>query len=858
MSPHLHNQSTPYLTALISSLLLTACGDKTELSIDSLPIGYWQEEATGLTLNITKEDVFIYNASKQTCSQSMYYESQEEAKKSLTQPKMSWEGSTQFFSATPSGGLSSERLSFKKLDTLPMPCQLAPPKDKYDPVAIFEHTWHTFNDYYPFFELRNVNWTSQYDKFRPKVTSNTPQKELFVLIASMLSPIDDGHIELSVNNNTLEEDFNPASMLGWTNAIERLALEYTDGDLDLSYKSVLDTFNSGLETFYSINELKHLKDSNGRDLMVWGVLKNNVGYLQINAMEGYAPNKDGLFTNTKNELTEVEKALNSVFTDLSMTQSMIVDIRFNGGGYDDVALAIAGRFTNDTYLSHKKQKYYSHNTTDLKNYFVTPYSDNGYTNPVAIITGPNTASAAEIFALSMKPLTHVSQIGEPTRGVLSDVLDVDLGAGWSIGLSHENYFSAKSVLYEGIGIPAELASPSSSMYALSESIYPSINRAYGSFNIDISLSESEFNQQIESIITEYNIPSLTAGWIDNEKIIKTTAFGFADIDQKIPATTSTPYKLGSISKTFLGVSAMQMMELGLIDLETTVADTGINIIIDHPHIDANNTMTLRHLMTHTASINDGDNYACSYYLEEDKSSLANALGESDCPEPTSSNQKDFLHNYLNHAGNLYSETENFLNTEVGDFYNYSNIGAALAAEMLTTLSGIPYQQWTEENLFQTIGMTNTHWFNGDFESSNNKPAINYILNNNESIALPQNALATWSDGDLKSSIDDLSRYLMMVVRGGEIDGAQALTKDSVHYMLSPQSDATNMLGYPAVFWENDGFLFGHTGGDPGVNTTMQYDQINQLGYILITNSDDEEVWGRLNHLVYLRGLNLTK
>src|SRR5262245_5693991 len=65
-----------------------------------------------------------------------------------------------------------------------------------DPEENFEILWKTFQDRYPFFELRQVDWKKQYDAYRPRVTKTTSDDQLFDILCRMLDPLDDGHVEL--------------------------------------------------------------------------------------------------------------------------------------------------------------------------------------------------------------------------------------------------------------------------------------------------------------------------------------------------------------------------------------------------------------------------------------------------------------------------------------------------------------------------------------------------------------------------------------------------------------------------------------------------------------------------------------
>jgi hypothetical protein len=67
---------------------------------------------------------------------------------------------------------------------------------KQDPERNFEVLWQTFNERYPFFRLRSVDWNKQYRAYRPKVTNETSDDELFDILCRMLDPLNDGHVEL--------------------------------------------------------------------------------------------------------------------------------------------------------------------------------------------------------------------------------------------------------------------------------------------------------------------------------------------------------------------------------------------------------------------------------------------------------------------------------------------------------------------------------------------------------------------------------------------------------------------------------------------------------------------------------------
>jgi hypothetical protein len=80
---------------------------------------------------------------------------------------------------------------------------------KQDPERNFEVLWQTFNERYPFFRLRSVDWNKQYRAYRPKVTNETSDDELFNILCRMLDPLNDGHVELKAKVHGKKRYFTP-------------------------------------------------------------------------------------------------------------------------------------------------------------------------------------------------------------------------------------------------------------------------------------------------------------------------------------------------------------------------------------------------------------------------------------------------------------------------------------------------------------------------------------------------------------------------------------------------------------------------------------------------------------------------
>jgi len=145
--------------------------------------------------------------------------------------------------------------------------------------------------------------------------------------------------------------------------------------------------------------------------------------------------------------------------DFKDCDGVILDMRFNHGGFDPASQIIANRFTDQKRVGLYKQAIYGKGRTEQLPIYVFPQGSYAYTKPVVLLTSDSTISAGEIFTLFTMALPHVTRMGEPTQGVLSDMLGKTLPNGWKLSLSNEIYTAIDGIVYESIGIPPHIEVP---------------------------------------------------------------------------------------------------------------------------------------------------------------------------------------------------------------------------------------------------------------------------------------------------------------------------------------------------------------------------------------------------------------
>lgn len=318
-------------------------------------------------------------------------------------------------------------------------------------------------------------------------------------------------------------------------------------------------------------------------------------------------------------------------------------------------------------------------------------------------------------------------------------------------------------------------------------------------------------------------------------------FGYADLGARRPYRTDTVQNVGSVSKTFVGVALAKAIELGYFTLDTEI-NAVLPFRVDNPHAGAG-PITIRHLVTHTSGIVDDDEtYGHSYYLNaySDRRSalLKRFTQEYTVPGRADTSLGGFLRGYLAADGRDF-KASNFSAAPSGSTYDYSNIGAALAAYLVELKSGQRFDAFCQTHIFQPLGMRHTGW------SINDELAARHArLYDTGKQAYPLYSLITYPDGGLITSADDLAIFLVEMIKGYRGESA-LLGKASFRLLFDKQfADDAIPAGSPkgepngGIFWryEANG-LIGHSGSDPGVTTFMAFDPVQGTGKIFLTNSD---------------------
>jgi CubicO group peptidase (beta-lactamase class C family) len=327
---------------------------------------------------------------------------------------------------------------------------------------------------------------------------------------------------------------------------------------------------------------------------------------------------------------------------------------------------------------------------------------------------------------------------------------------------------------------------------------------------------------------ENHFPGLAYGIVADGKLIYKNNYGYTDLEKKIPVSSSSVFRIASMSKSFTAMAVLKLRDEGKLQLDDP-AYKYIPALKDQQYATADApVITIRHLLTHGAGFPEDNPWGDRQLADSDKDLL------------------DFLKKKISFSN------------PPGIAYEYSNLGFALLGKIVTVVSGMPYQQYIKEKIWKPLGMTSS-----EYEYRNVKPdklAHGYRWLNekwNDEKLLEDQPDGSWGAmGAMLCSIDDFSNYMALHLqawppRNDKDDGP--LKRSSVREMQHPWrfNGLNSNYKYPdgrtcaiasaycyGLGWTSDcdgKVAIGHSGGLPGFGSQWRIMPDYGIGIVAFAN-----------------------
>lgn len=406
--------------ALLSTQSLAAANS-------TLPDGIWQNKSYGYVLVTKSNQAQLYDLSAVGCVLQDRFSAAElvglmgtiDAESSSTQLRFL--------------GLAPYR--FNKLTNLPAACEKKALLKGADALLNLRVLLGTLKQFEIESAARGLDYPALEQEFFKKAKVARNSKATWQLLAALVERTHDPHVSLAKRDNEVSGK-----------SAREAQFERTHGHDSTTVRKNLKAYLLGSETPL-VGELRVV----GNRKIAWGYLPNNIAYIVPLAMGGYTEGLDESSGAVAHEKASAE-VFATLFGAIKDAKGVVLDLRYNQGGFDRVALAWASHFTDKNVTIGKKFAG-DETPTDI---VVQATAGPRYLGPVVALIGNYTVSAGETGALAMAALPNVTVIGEPTQGALSDAIPKRLPNGWQFTVSIETYQSTDGTTLELKGVQPDV------------------------------------------------------------------------------------------------------------------------------------------------------------------------------------------------------------------------------------------------------------------------------------------------------------------------------------------------------------------------------------------------------------------
>ncbi|PYS99778.1 MAG: serine hydrolase [Acidobacteria bacterium] len=346
-----------------------------------------------------------------------------------------------------------------------------------------------------------------------------------------------------------------------------------------------------------------------------------------------------------------------------------------------------------------------------------------------------------------------------------------------------------------------------SLSLIINSIAPLPIRAQSS-RIDYTPAIEALEKFVTHEMADKDLPAVSIALVDDQQIVWSKGFGFADPVKKIPATSETVYRVGSVSKLFTDIAVMQLVEQGKLDLDAPVSRYLPSF---HPRNPFGKPITLRQLMSHRSGLVREP--PLGNYFETTEPSLARTI-ES-----------------LNQTSLVYAPESRI---------KYSNAAIAMVGYVLEKTQKEPFAKYLKRAVLDPIGLEHSSFEPTPSLTANLAKAYMWTIDGRV-VEAPKFQLGMSPAGSMYTTVGDMGRFMSTLFAGGQSAKGRMLKSSTLDQMWTPQfAPADQKKGYGIGFniADLEGHrAIGHGGAIYGFATSLKALPDEKLGVIVVTTKD---------------------
>jgi CubicO group peptidase (beta-lactamase class C family) len=352
-------------------------------------------------------------------------------------------------------------------------------------------------------------------------------------------------------------------------------------------------------------------------------------------------------------------------------------------------------------------------------------------------------------------------------------------------------------------------------------------RVYFFSIIGLLLFSNSFSQQIQldsldlqigEVIKDFEIPGLSIGIIRNDSVIFSKGYGTLEIPKEKKVDENTLFGIGSISKSFTALTLGILVDEGKINWDDKVKEYLPYFELYDPYVTDN--FTIRDLLTHRSGLKDVSGGTLWYHSDYSREEIIKRL--------------------------KYLEPESSYREKPA----YQNVMYVVASEIVQVVSGMSWDDFLKERVFEKLKMNNSTSLAKERENNINLAQPHIWDEEYKKIAIVQEKGDNLAPGGfIYSSAIEMSNYIRLLLNNGVINNDTVVSPKIINEIFKPQiifADGgmfkNEFSSYGFGWWltpVNGHKIIEHSGGIDGMSAQLVMIKDMNVGFIILTNTSKE-------------------
>ncbi len=389
----------------------------------------------------------------------------------------------------------------------------------------------------------------------------------------------------------------------------------------------------------------------------------------------------------------------------------------------------------------------------------------------------------------------------------------------------------------------------------------------------IFFAVSNFNAQtckLDSVLNKIygndSIVGFSVTAVKGDSFVYNNSFGLRNVKQNLPVNNNTRFRIASISKTITTLTLMTLYDKGLFKFDDDISKY-LGFTLRNPKF-PNDTITIRKILSHTSSLNDGIKY---------DTFLDSTIKGYEVPN---------IQCLLTPNGKFYSEDMFQSKNPKDSYFLYANINFGIIGTLIEKLTDKRFDIVAKENVLIPLGIKGSYNIQ-DLEDISDLSALYRKVGNDwisqvddyngvkpaprnfSDYKLGTNGVLFSPTGGLRVTSNELAKILMLLKNKGKFNNKQIISESTIDEMLKPiwvydGSNGNNyggsmnnyaMANYSTTDLIPKQLLTGHSGDAYGLISDMYFSSADNFGIVFICNGGQYKTgvsngWYKIEEDVY--------